>query len=124
MGFRYRKNVAELPGKPDIVFRIARVAIFCDGDFWHGRNWDQRRQQLISGFNASYWVKKIEANILRDRIQEKKLSELGWTVIRVWESDVLRNTEGMAKQVATVMKARTRSGGHNPGEIVRVRISV
>src|SRR6266446_6323651 len=62
-GFRYRKNVSDLPGRPDIVFLRARIAVFCDGDFWHGRDWESRRQKLGRGTNSAYWLAKIQANI-------------------------------------------------------------
>ena len=65
-GHRYRKNVATLPGKPDIVFVRARLAVFCDGDFWHGRNWPERKAKLEQGHNPGYWVAKIERNMERD----------------------------------------------------------
>src|SRR5688500_16038130 len=63
MCFRFRKNVSDLPGRPDIVFRQQRIVVFCDGDFWHGRNWAQRRRKLINGANSSYWIAKIRSNI-------------------------------------------------------------
>ena len=63
----FRRNVASLPGKPDIVFVRQRLAVFCDGDFWHGRKWNLRKEKLARGSNAEYWVAKIEANIARDR---------------------------------------------------------
>ena len=65
-GLRYRKNVAGLPGKPDIVFHRAKVVLFCDGDFWHGKDWCSRRAKILKGNNPEYWTKKIEANIRRD----------------------------------------------------------
>ena len=62
-GLRYRKNVAELPGKPNLVFRRARVVVFCDGDFWHGKDWAEQRKKLLAGTNPGYWVAKIKRNI-------------------------------------------------------------
>src|SRR5438552_1744468 len=67
MGLRYRTNVVELPGRPDIVFPGARVAVFCDGDFWHGRALRRRLRKLARGHNAPYWAAKIRSNVLRDR---------------------------------------------------------
>src|SRR5260370_3874528 len=74
MGFRFRKNVRKLPGKPDIVFAKQRVAVFCDGDFWHGRNWRKDRDRLSVGANASYWLTKIQSNMDRDRRHNKELA--------------------------------------------------
>src|SRR5258706_5251842 len=65
MGARYRLHVVDLPGKPDIVFPIRRIAIFCDGDFWHDRAWAGQRQKIALGSNSAYWISKIEYNIVR-----------------------------------------------------------
>src|SRR6201991_1052779 len=83
-GLRYRLHAPDLPGKPDIVFRSARLVVFCDGDFWHGRRWKQRRDRLDRGANAPYWTAKIAANMERDRRNNHTLRATGWTVIRLW----------------------------------------
>ena len=88
LGLRFRMNVPELPGKPDFVFTEARLVVFVDGDFWHGRNWKARKQKLIRGSNADYWIKKIEGNIARDRRNRVALRRQGWRVLRIWESTV------------------------------------
>src|SRR6267378_5587118 len=67
LGLRFRNNEKALPGKPDVVFRDARVAVFCDGDFWHGRNWTDLKVKLRKGANGPYWHAKIASNIRRDR---------------------------------------------------------
>jgi DNA mismatch endonuclease (patch repair protein) len=67
LGLRYRSHAKDLPGKPDIVFRRQRLAVFVDGDFWHGRDWEARRRKLAAGHNASYWLAKIGYNRERDR---------------------------------------------------------
>lgn len=87
-GCRYRKSFAGLPGRPDVVFPGARVAVFCDGDFWHGRNWESRKQKLRRGTNAQYWLAKIQRNIDRDRQNTERLQEMGWTVLRFWETQI------------------------------------
>ena len=99
MGLRFRKNVATLPGKPDIVFPSAKVVVFCDGDFWHGRNWQSRKKKLRSGSNPVYWIRKIESNKARDRRRNQELSELGWSVIRVWETDIVKDTKSVALKI-------------------------
>jgi DNA mismatch endonuclease, patch repair protein len=96
MGFRFRKNVRDLPGRPDIIFRAQRVVVFCDGDFWHGRDWPQRRRKLKKGANSTYWIAKIKANIKRDRRHNLQLRQLGWTVVRLWEKDILADAQGTA----------------------------
>ncbi len=92
-GYRYRKNYKELPGKPDIVLTRYKVAIFCDGELFHGKNWEILRPRLLAGNNPDFWVKKIERNMERDRENDKKLLYLGWTVIRFWGDDILHHPE-------------------------------
>lgn len=99
-GLRYRLHDPKLPGKPDIIFPRAKLAVFIDGDFWHGRNWPQRKTRLARGVNARYWIAKIEANIQRDRRVSEQLRRMGWTVIRVWETDVLKSATTCADKIA------------------------
>lgn len=106
LGLRYRKHAAHLPGKPDIVFAAARVAVFCDGDFWHGRNWAVLRRQLLRRHNPDYWVAKIARNRRRDRGQTALLMKAGWTVLRLWETDILSDPEAAAAAVAREVSAR------------------
>lgn len=105
-GCRFRKNVAELPGKPDIVFSRARVVVFCDGDFWHGRDWGARRCKLSQGSNAGYWVEKIRRNRERDQERTQLLKENGWTVLRFWETDILSDPDGPAAQILRLLDQR------------------
>ena len=100
LGLRFQKNVRTLPGAPDIVFSKERVIVFCDGDFWHGRDWERRKRKLRKGSNGSYWVQKIQANIDRDQQQNRYLRKLGWKVIRIWERDILTDTSRMAQKIA------------------------
>jgi DNA mismatch endonuclease (patch repair protein) len=105
-GFRFRKNLKDLPGKPDIVFTGARVVVFCDGDFWHGRNWRRLSSQLKKRENADYWRQKIRSNMIRDERTTGLLSELGWYVIRLWEGDIRANPENAALVVEEAVTAR------------------
>jgi DNA mismatch endonuclease (patch repair protein) len=98
-GVRFRANVKTLPGCPDLALVHDRIAVFCDGDFWHGRHWLRRRQQLAAGWNAEYWVAKIERNRVRDREVNRELRRMGWRVIRVWESDVRRHPSIVAARI-------------------------
>lgn len=102
-GLRFRKNVTALSGKPDVVFVGARVVVFCDGDFWHGRNWEERVVKLSRGANADYWIAKISRNMERDRAYTRQLTDSGWKVLRFWEKDVLRDPDGIAAQIALVV---------------------
>jgi len=96
LGLRFRKHIAELPGVPDIVFRRARVVVFCDGDFWHGRNWRKLQAELRRRHNAPYWIAKIAQNRKRDRQQTALLTKCGWLVLRFWESDILKSPNSVA----------------------------
>ncbi|MEQ8703507.1 MAG: very short patch repair endonuclease [Phaeodactylibacter sp.] len=82
-GYRYRKNVKSLPGSPDIAIKKYKVAVFIDGEFWHGYNWEQKRQTIKR--NRAYWIPKIERNMERDRENTRQLQEKGWLVLRFWE---------------------------------------
>lgn len=90
-GYRYRKNYTKLEGKPDIVIPKYKLAIFCDSEFWHGYNWDTRKQDIKS--NKDFWIKKIEGNIKRDEYVNKILQDQGWKVIRLWGKDIQKNMD-------------------------------
>ena len=106
LGLRFRKNVKALPGKPDVVFPKEKVTVFCDGDFWHGRNWDKDRRRLQQGANAPYWVAKIAANRERDKRYNRELRREGWAVIRMWESDVRADPQRSAAMVAEIVLSK------------------
>lgn len=92
-GYRYRKNYKQLPGTPDIVLTKYRIAIFCDSEFWHGRDWDVLKPRLLKGKNPDYWIKKIGRNKERDAEVDQKLLFMDWTVIRFWGEEILKNTD-------------------------------
>lgn len=100
--YRCRVNYKELPGKPDIVFTKYKIAIFCDGDFWHGHNWAVRGmvslEQELEGY-SEYWRNKICKNIQRDEEITKKLYADRWYVLRFWESDIRSNTEECVRTI-------------------------
>jgi len=102
-GYRFRKNVRTLPGRPDIVFVSKRIAIFCDGNFWHGKDWKDRKQKLSKGANASYWILKIEANMSRDKRVNRELQSRGWKVLRYWESDIINNVESIVSLIEATL---------------------
>ena len=82
-GLRYRKNVNCIYGKPDIVFIGKKVAVFCDSEFWHGYNWEERKKDFKS--HQEFWIPKIERNMQRDKEVTQILANEGWTVLRFWE---------------------------------------
>lgn len=92
-GYRYRKNYKELPGKPDIAITKYKIAIFCDSEFFHGKDWKVLKPQLEAGNNPEYWVKKISKNIERDKEINQQLLFFGWTVIRFWGKQIMKNPE-------------------------------
>lgn len=85
-GLRYRKNYSAVTGKPDIVFKRRRIAVFCDSEFWHGYDWETRKQAIKS--NREYWIPKIERNIKRDLFVNSVLREQGWIVLRFWGKEI------------------------------------
>ena len=98
-GYRYRKNYIDLPGKPDIVLTKYKIAIFCDGEFFHGKDWEVLKPRLEKSNNSEFWINKISRNIEHDNEIDKELLFLGWTVIRFWGKDILRNTEECIKVI-------------------------
>jgi DNA mismatch endonuclease (patch repair protein) len=102
-GMRFRKNVKTLLGTPDIVFPKAKTVVFCDGDFWHGRDWTRRKVKLQKGSNSKYWVQKIEHNRQRDKLVTRKLRTAGWRVVRVWETDILNDVATVANSISELL---------------------
>lgn len=96
-GFRYRKNVKSIFGKPDFVFRKYKIVIFCDSEFWHGKDWETKKYEIKS--NQDFWYKKIERNILRDIEVNKKLKIDGWTVLRFWGKEIMNNTSYCVEKI-------------------------
>lgn len=92
-GYHYRKNYKALPGSPDIVLTKYKIAIFCDSEFFHGKDWEVLKPRLLKGKNPDYWVKKIERNRQRDEENDKKLLFLGYTVIHFWGRDIAKHTD-------------------------------
>jgi len=92
-GYRYRKNYKKLPGKPDIAITKYKIAIFCDSEFFHGKDWEKLKEQLIKSNNSDFWIDKISKNIQRDDDVNKQLNALGWTVLRFWGKDIKKHTD-------------------------------
>lgn len=104
-GVRFRTHPPAMPGRPDVVVSSARLCVFCDGDFWHGRNWRVLRRDLARRANARYWMLKIETNRARDRRQSRELRASGWVVLRLWETDILRNPAAATQRVLRFIAA-------------------
>ena len=101
-GYRYRKNVKSIYGHPDIAFIGKKIAIFCDSEFWHGYDWENRKQDFKS--HQEFWIPKIERNIERDKEVNEKLQSTGWTVLRFWGKDIKNNIEECVAQVEEALK--------------------
>ena len=102
-GYRYRKNYDKLPGKPDIVLIKYKIAIFCDGEFFHGKNWEILKPRLEHSNNSEFWISKISRNIERDDEVNKKLLYLGWTVIRFWGDEIKKKPDECIKVIEEVI---------------------
>ena len=98
-GYRYQKNLKSLPGKPDIVLTKYRIAIFCDGEFFHGKDWEILRPKLEKSNNSNYLISKISKNRDRDEEINKRLLLDGWTVIRFWGKDIKKDLNGCIKVI-------------------------
>lgn len=109
-GIRYRKQYKKLIGKPDFVVVWAKVAIFCDSSFWHGRNWATAKMAIKS--NKEFWIPKIESNIMRDNQVDAALTNLGWRVFRFWDKDIHADAVKCASMVVDVISERRLHGSH------------
>ena len=98
-GIRYRKNYKALPGTPDIAITKYKIAIFCDSEFFHGKDWEKLELRLGSGTNSTYWIKKIARNRERDEVVNKALNHREWTVLRFWGQDIKKHTEDCVRVV-------------------------
>ena len=100
-GIRYRYNYKKLPGSPDIAITKHKIAIFIDGEFWHGYDWERRKENLKR--NRDYWVEKIEENIARDKRNDVLLLKQGWRVIHFWEKDVKKFLDGCLNDILDII---------------------
>ncbi len=101
-GFRYRLNYKKLPGSPDIAITKYNIAIFVDGEFWHGKDWDSRKGKLIR--NKEYWVEKIEENISRDERVDVELTQQGWIPVHFWSKRVKQDVEGCVVEIVELIE--------------------
>ncbi len=98
-GYRYRKNYKKLPGSPDIAITKYKIAIFCDSEFFHGKDFSEKKEKIQNGTHGDYWVNKIDANIERDLRTDKDLASLGWTVLHFWGGEINKNLDECVKTV-------------------------
>jgi DNA mismatch endonuclease (patch repair protein) len=100
-GLRYRKHCSSLPGRPDLVFVAAKVAVFVDGDYWHGWRFSRWKDKL-----SPYWKQKIEGNRRRDRANVRRLRGDGWLAVRVWEHDIERDAQRCVGRIEAAVRRR------------------
>ena len=101
LGYRYRKNYKKLVGKPDIVLTKHKIAVFCDSEFWHGKDYEKSVGRI--GTNQSYWKRKIARNIERDKEVTETLEKDGWKVLRFWEKDIKKDTQRCVQLILEAM---------------------
>jgi DNA mismatch endonuclease (patch repair protein) len=107
-GIRYFKNYKKLPGRPDIAITKYKIAVFVDGEFWHGYDWENQKKKRIHT-NRAYWIPKIEKNIERDKKINQELESMGWTVIRFWEKhEVWKDLDKCVKKINAVVNEKRR----------------
>lgn len=103
-GYRYRKHDKSIFGTPDLSFKKYKIAIFVDGEFFHGKNWDNIEKRPKS--NSEFWKKKIERNMTRDAEVNAFLKSKGWTVLRFWSQDIKKkcysNVRLIEKHIAEI----------------------
>ena len=105
-GYRYRKNVKQIFGKPDLAFVGKKVAVFCDSEFWHGYDWENQKVNIKT--NREFWIRKIERNIARDKEVTETLEADGWIVLRFWGNEISKNVGACADVIVNVLKERSR----------------
>lgn len=103
-GLRYQKNRTDIFGKPDIVFKGKKVAVFCDSEFWHGYNWEERKKDFK--FHQEFWIPKIERNMERDIEVTNILESEGWTVLRFWGKEIKKETEKCANIIEKAVQSK------------------
>lgn len=101
-GLRYQKNSAKVFGKPDIVFLGKKVAVFCDSEFWHGYDWENKKNEIKT--RREFWIPKIERNIQRDNEVTEMLKSDGWTVFRFWGNEIKKDLINCADKIERAVK--------------------
>ena len=105
-GLRFRKHVSGLPGRPDVVFTKAKIAVFIDGDFWHGYRFEEWQHKV-----SDFWKDKIAKNRLRDDTNHRSLRDMGWRVLRLWQHDIERDFQRTIERVISAVRGENERGG-------------
>jgi len=114
-GHRYRKNWKKLPGTPDIVLTRHKICVFCDSEFFHGKDYDIKKPVKT---NSEYWTRKIQRNMERDREVTARLRAMGWTVVRFWDSEITKSLDKCVKAIEEMIfeQAVLKGGAEQEGE--------
>ena len=108
-GYRYRKNDKTVFGKPDLTFKGLKIAIFCDSEFWHGKDWKEKKKAHKT--NIKFWHQKIERNIERDKEVNKELLKRGWTILRFWGREIEKDLISCIHKIEeTLENVKTENG--------------
>ena len=106
-GIRYRKNYKKLPGKPDIAITKYKIAIFCDGEFFHGKDWTRvLKPKLLHSVHSEFWIHKIEHNIQRDIAVDRELADMGWITLHFWGKDIKKDVSTCVQIVKDTIQER------------------
>lgn len=105
-GLRYRISYKKAPGHPDIAMPKYKLAIFCDGEFFHGYQWESLQEKIRTGDNADYWLPKIQRNMERDAQVNRQLEEMGWTVLRFWGKEIQKDTSGCIEKILEAIEGK------------------
>lgn len=103
-GYRYRRNDKSVFGKPDIVFKRLKIAIFCDSEYFHGKDWEKEKSRIQT--NTEFWHKKIEMNMLRDIRVNEELLKNNWKVLRFWGKDIEKNVDFCVLEITKAIEER------------------
>ncbi|KRB54518.1 very short patch repair endonuclease [Flavobacterium sp. Root186] len=104
LGYRYRRNNKTVFGKPDFTFKKIKLAIFVDGEFFHGKNWDIDKNRIKT--NNEFWIKKIERNIQRDIEVNTYLESQNWKILRFWSNDIKKNLDACILEIQNAINER------------------
>lgn len=104
LGYRYKKNDKTTFGKPDLVFKRLKIAIFVDSEYFHGKDWETEKYRIKS--NRDFWWKKIEGNIMRDKVVNDYLQDNGWIILRFWSKEIQKNLGSCVELVEQTLKVK------------------
>jgi DNA mismatch endonuclease Vsr len=109
-GYRYRKNNPTVFGKPDFTFKKYKIAVFCDSEFWHGKNWETRKKDHKT--NVKFWHQKIQRNIERDQEVNEKLLKNGWIILRFWGKEIQKDVISCANIIEEAIENEKAKKNH------------